>query len=407
MSLTILLTNNSLDARAGSELYIRDIALALLRRGHRPIAYSTKLGIVADELRNASVPVIDRLETVSVKPDIIHGHHHLDALTALMHFPDTPAVSYCHGWLPWEESPLVFPRIGRYIAVDEVCRDRLVLEAAIPEDKISLLFNFVDLNRFRPREEPLPDRPVKAILLSNYAREDEMLKVIRAACKQANIWLDVVGQNFGTGHAIPEKILANYDLSFAKGRSALESMAVGAAVILYDGATLGPLVTSENFDRLRRLNFGIRTRTEPLTYDNLVERIGQYSAADAACVSARIRQEADIESTVDKLLGIYREVIADFQNGPPPDRHAELKAAAAHMKLLPLRTFEMDTMRDDFARQIETIRHLEETLKGERQQAARKNIEHQRALADLTKKLNEATARADELQGRLDASARS
>ena len=407
MSLTILLTNNTLDARAGSELYIRDVALALLRRGHRPIAYSTKLGIVADELRNASVPVIDRLETVSVKPDIIHGQHHLDTLTALMHFPDTPAVSYCHGWLPWEESPLVFPRIGRYIAVDEVCRDRLTLEAAIPEAKISLLYNFVDLNRFRPREEPLPERPLKAILLNNYTREDEMLKVIRTACKQSDIWLDVVGQNFGTGHAIPEQILAQYDLSFAKGRAALESMAVGAAVILYDGATLGPLVTSENFDRLRRLNFGIRTRTEPLTLDGLLERIAQYSAADAARLNRRVQAEADLESTVEKLLGIYGEVIREFQNGPPPDRNAELKAAAAHMKLFPVRTFEMDRLRDDFARQIETIRHLEETIKSERQQAARKNIDHQRVLSDLTKKLNEATARADELQRRLDATGQS
>lgn len=34
----ILLTNNTLGLRAGSELYVRDVALALLSRGHEPIA---------------------------------------------------------------------------------------------------------------------------------------------------------------------------------------------------------------------------------------------------------------------------------------------------------------------------------------------------------------------------------
>ncbi len=47
----ILLTNNSLGGRAGTELYVRDIAIELMRRGHRPVAYSTKLGTVAEELR--------------------------------------------------------------------------------------------------------------------------------------------------------------------------------------------------------------------------------------------------------------------------------------------------------------------------------------------------------------------
>ena len=51
--LRILITNNTLDARAGSELYVRDIATALLERGHTPIAFTTLTGDVARELRQA------------------------------------------------------------------------------------------------------------------------------------------------------------------------------------------------------------------------------------------------------------------------------------------------------------------------------------------------------------------
>ena len=88
----ILLTNNSLAAHAGSELYIRDLAVELMRRGHQPVAYSTYLGAVAEELRAATIPVIDRLEALGEPPDIIHGQHHYETLSALLRFPATPGA---------------------------------------------------------------------------------------------------------------------------------------------------------------------------------------------------------------------------------------------------------------------------------------------------------------------------
>src|SRR5689334_10844702 len=141
----VLLTNNTLGVRAGTESYLRDLAIELMRRGHHPVAYSTRLGQVAEELRAATVPVIGSLETLGEAPDIIHGHHHYETLTALMWFPETPAIYYCHGWLPWEEAPLVHPRIIRYVAVDELCRERLITEGGIDPGRIEVILNFVDL----------------------------------------------------------------------------------------------------------------------------------------------------------------------------------------------------------------------------------------------------------------------
>src|SRR5262245_51116048 len=123
----VLFTNNSLAHREGTELYVRDVALALLRRGHAPIVYSAVPGEVAAELRAATIPVVDDLAAIGATPDIIHGHHHLETTAALLHFPDVPAISFCHGWLPWEEAPPpALPNVVGYVAVDDVCRDRLV-----------------------------------------------------------------------------------------------------------------------------------------------------------------------------------------------------------------------------------------------------------------------------------------
>jgi hypothetical protein len=64
-SLRILFTSNALGPRGGSELFVFDLAVALRKRGHRPIAFSTVLGQVAEQLNAAGVPVIDDLSSWS------------------------------------------------------------------------------------------------------------------------------------------------------------------------------------------------------------------------------------------------------------------------------------------------------------------------------------------------------
>ncbi len=172
--LKVLITNNTLGNRAGTELYVRDLATALLDRGHSPVAYSQHQGNVAEDLRKLSIPVISDFSTLTSPPDIIHGHHHLETMTALLQFPRTPALYVCHGWLPWEELPPHFSRIRRYVAVDEACLDRLVVENDIPEEKVELLLNFVDLDRFK-RREPLPPKPGRALIFSNNIHEGNCL----------------------------------------------------------------------------------------------------------------------------------------------------------------------------------------------------------------------------------------
>ena len=104
--LCVLITNAFIENWSGSELYVHDVAMELIKRGHKPVVYSPHIGKLAEELRSKSIPVIKDLNLIGVKPDLIHGQHHLETMTAIAHFPGTPAVFFCHGWLPWEEPPL-------------------------------------------------------------------------------------------------------------------------------------------------------------------------------------------------------------------------------------------------------------------------------------------------------------
>src|SRR6186713_2778989 len=105
VSLRILITNHDLRQVGGTQLYVVDLATALLERGHQPVVFSTRPGTVSDQLRRATVPVVSRLENLAEAPDVIHGHHLLETAAAVLAFPRVPAVFVCHGWFPWQEEP--------------------------------------------------------------------------------------------------------------------------------------------------------------------------------------------------------------------------------------------------------------------------------------------------------------
>ncbi len=340
--LRILFTNITLATRTGTELYIKEAALGLLRRGHTPVVYSPDLGEglgeaggiggVAAEIRAATVPVVDDLCRIGAPPDLIHAHHQPAAMAALAHFPGVPAVFMSHDWTAWSDAPPKFPRILRYLAVDHTNRDRLVLEHGIPEERARVLLNWVDLERFRPRETPLPARPKRALVFSNYARHDTHLPAVEEACRRAGLPLHVAGAAAGRPVDRPEEILPDYDLVFAKARAAMEALAVGAAVVLCDFRGLGPLVHSADFDRLRQGNFGVRTLQNPLSPDLLLREIERYDPKDAAEVSRRVRETAGLEPGLDRLLELYEEILAESRRLGPPDPEEERRALAAYLE---------------------------------------------------------------------------
>lgn len=304
--LRILLTNNTLAHRAGSEMFLYEVARGLLRRGHLPVAYSTTLGELAEEFQRSTIPVINDLNSLQEPPDVIHAQHHLEAMAALLRFPQTPVVYYCHGWLPWQERPVAFPTIAKYVAVDDLCRERLLTTPGITPEQITTLYNFVDLTRFQPRS-PLPAQPKSALIFSNLASDQNYAGLIRAACHSRGIErVDLMGMGSGNMQQQPEDLLGAYDVVFAKARCALEAMSVGCAVVVMECHGVGGLVTTLNMEAMRRLNFGVRTmQAAPLTEASIINALSGYDAADAAAVSSWIRAEVDLEKYLEELEALY------------------------------------------------------------------------------------------------------
>ena len=306
--LRILFTNNTLAKPAGTELSLHDYASGLAARGHTVAAFSPHLGEVAERLRQRGLTVVDDLDQLPWRPQVIHGHHEWETTVAALRFSDVPVVSFCRGPYVWQEAPCLAPNAVRWAAVDEPCRARL-LEAGIAAEKIELMPNGVDLTRFVARG-PLPAAPKRVLVLSNYASESNFLPAVRAACESIGAELEVIGAAVGKVHSQPETVLGTFDVVLAKGKAALEAIVSGCAVIVCDTAGLGPLVTTENFESLRAQGFGNPCMTARIDAPGVAAALSAIQPARVEAVTRLARETAGLAQVISRLEGLYEKALA-------------------------------------------------------------------------------------------------
>ena len=331
----VLLTNTRLDGRGGTESFMRDLARGLESRGHTLMAYGSDTQQQERLLENDVMAVATDLEHLPVRPDVIHAMHHLDAMTAIASLPGVPALYHCHGAV-WRESVPKHPRIYRHLAVSTTLAERIAVEFNLAPDTITVLPNGVDLSRFRSVRS-LPRRPARALFFNSRHRPDsDTLAAIREAAARLQMDLDCVGTPFGRSTREPEKLLPEYDVVFASGRSAIEALACGCAVVILGRTSCGELVRLENVASLRDRNFSIAVNSPPPSPDRIVAGLEHFSPEECAAVSARLRQEADFGQTVDALLAIYQQIVEQHRRAEP-DPAAEMRAMARYLRrLVPL-----------------------------------------------------------------------
>jgi hypothetical protein len=305
--LTVLVTNIAFAFRSGTEIVVDQIARGLNSRGHRPIVFAPHVGgSLTAGLRRSGIAVVDRLSEVVGTPDIIHGQHNVTTVMALAAFPRTPALFYCHDFdSPKDRAPIV-PRIRRYLAVDDCCRERLERDG-VPHDRIDVVFNAVDLDQYR-RRGPLPRRPERALVLT---KGTEHLAVVRSATAAAGLALDELGSGVGPVVDDLPRRLPDYDIVIATARMAKEAIAAGCAVVVCDHRGFAGLATSGTLGEWRRHNFGRRILAQPTTESRLADAFARYDAEDAARVTDVVRAEDDLESHLDRLEQIYQSILDD------------------------------------------------------------------------------------------------
>lgn len=309
--MNILITSNALDRPGGTEMFVRDLATHLARRGHRLQIYSTVLGRLAADLTRSGIRVTDDLSSIGEVPDVIHGQHFFEALAACLWFPDAPAIFTCHGWAPWQETPLTLSSIRRYVATGELTRARII-DCGVPAERVTIIPNGVDTGVFRARRPP--DLKTGRVLLfgNGWREEGNTYRCIRKACEALGMVIETRGAGAGNPLHDPQDVLPLYDVVFALGRCALEAMACGCAVIIADHAGMYRLIDTHCFDNALINNFGLGLlNNRDVTTQLVAAELARIDARETSKVTDRVRARVNLEALINLWERQYRLAIEE------------------------------------------------------------------------------------------------
>lgn len=328
--MNVLITNSRLDGPGGSQIFVRDLGLALCKLGHSVMAFCCDPGKRERMDEAGMIPTTADLRALPFRPDIIHAQHHLDAMAAIIALPGVPAVYHCHGAV-WREKAPRHPRIHHYLAMSRTLAERMVVESNIPPEDITTWLNTVDCSRFATVRHPSPV-PLKALFYNKIHRMgSHTLDVIREATSRLGIHLDFISHKFGNAIKRPEDVLPGYDIVFASGKSAIDAMACGCAVVVLGRTSCGELVVPANYERLRQVNFAIAVNSPPATVEKVTAELLRYAPDACSRVTTRLRQDADMDTCVATLEGIYTRAIARHL-AAGEDMQAESRAVLAYLR---------------------------------------------------------------------------
>ena len=299
----ILLTNAYLNGQTGSETATAEIARALLRAGHRPQVYSHNCGALGEELAREGISTTGELERwKDAKFDVAHVHHNTTFPKVKEVFPELPCVYLCHGWLPEEEKPPQDPQIRRYLAVSEETAEK----TGIPG--VQVLRNSVDVRKFRPAVPVRDSGPGRVLAVSNHFK-GYAGPIVEAACLQIHAQYLLVGAEALTCTRLHE-LMQDADVVVSLGRGAIEGMACGRAVVVFDHMGGDGYVTAESYPEIRRCNFSGRRYGTKYAAAELADLIAVQWKRDMGEVNRQLAcQHHSSDRQAQDLLEVYRCVL--------------------------------------------------------------------------------------------------
>lgn len=315
-SLNILIGLNGFQNYTGSETYTYYLAKELIRRGHKVDIYSHYgYGLpLADGNLRVRYWNAENIKANKGKYNILCLMHPEPTKNALKSFPHIPAVSVIHGTIKGEK-PLLSDQIKKYVCVSQEVATFVRNEFNISEDRVTVVPNFIDLADYKYNPSILPGLNFlwAGLICERTIRSLEAAINITARIKGAQ--LVVIGRqamdiNFPNlpsiryegVRKITSEFLSGFNLVFAVGRTALESIATGVPVYVLGQDGSDGLVTEDNFQKFALTNFSGRTLPNP------------YSVRMYDIYATNIAYIMNSSKIYRRLCDSYEEIIRQFDS---------------------------------------------------------------------------------------------
>lgn len=364
----VVLGRQSLATLGGSATYALTVARELERLGHDVTLVAEELGVAAAVAGTRGIRIA-RLDEAPGGCDAVIAHDLPMAVELAARYPDARRVFVIHadGW-DLELPPLIPGHVDAVVA----CSDRLAARArALPlEAPVIRLREPVDTDAFL-FTKTLPDRPRRALIVSNYLRGERRRMLVDAwenagiECVQAGTPTEVVVDL--------APALASADIVVAKARAALEGMCAGRAVYIYDQYGGDGWVTPDNYPAFEADHFAGQATARPRTGVDLVADLAEYSPEMGVVNHELVRTHHGARHHAIELVAILRgayarepdqvEVTAEVARLARASGRAEIRSGELwrRMTAAEAQVADAETRAGEAERQLGDARYLLET----------------------------------------------
>ena len=269
----IVIGTVALEVPGGTETYCLTVARELERLGHGVTIVAGALGPLAERALEEGLDVVEGVGELSGDVDAVLANDAISAGLLAERYPKARRAFCVHSsrfdvQLPPFEAGVVHV----LIALSE--RFAAHARSLALEVPVVLLTQPIDTLFYTP-SAPLPELPRRALLLSHYLdgpRRNALVDTWSSA------GIDCVQVGFQHRLSLDVRAdIAEADIVVGKARAALEAMACGKAVYIFDSFGGDGWVTAENFAALEADNFAGMATARPVDRDKLTLDLKGYN----------------------------------------------------------------------------------------------------------------------------------
>ena len=183
----ILIICNEMISLTGSPMYNYTLAMELAKQGHDVTIFSVfsnneiRMNIINSDFKIYIKTQIHENEENEYDLTLVSQNKFAAELTKIH---SRKIINIIHSEYD-AETPIISPLIDHYIAVRPSIKEHLIKEHGIPENKISVVYNGVDFERFNPQKRKKHDGNYTKVVLP-CTIDDLRLPFLEMYCKQAS-----------------------------------------------------------------------------------------------------------------------------------------------------------------------------------------------------------------------------
>jgi hypothetical protein len=264
-----VLANRHLLAAGGTEVHLVTIAEHLQRLGHEVLLFAPELGPFADHARRRGLEVHDNPRELPAACDIVFAQDGIVAPELAQRYPQALMIfRICGDVFDFQLPPQLDGLVDLIVVLSD--RYRRLAEACAVKVPVLRLRAPIDIDRLVPLGT-IRERPERAVLLGNYPARDELVHEVWGSRGVEVRRVGADAQSYDVAAAV-----ADADIVVAKARAALDAMACGRAVYVYDVFGGDGWVTPESYPALEADNFAGQATDRIIDAATLADDLGGY-----------------------------------------------------------------------------------------------------------------------------------